>query len=128
MEAKEKFIKKVYGEYFEPLKDFIDENGWCRNRKISGFYNQLFHIQFHPTINYWYRPAALKNIENNNGWIRIESEKDLPKDDEEYILGILRDGHFAEQGIHNAKLMGHYFQNKAISHYRPIEARQPPLF
>ena len=66
MEAKEKVIKKVYGEYFEPLKDFIDENGWCRNRKISGFYNQLFHIQFHSTINYWYRPAALKNIENNN--------------------------------------------------------------
>ena len=27
-----------------------------------------------------FRPKSLQGIENNNGWIKIESEKDLPKE------------------------------------------------
>lgn len=79
MESKHKAIEEAYGEFYNDLKDFIDENGWCRNRKIRGFYNQLREVQNHPTINYWFRPLSLQGIENNNGWIKIESEDDLPK-------------------------------------------------
>ena len=28
-----------------------------------------------------FRPKSLNGIENNNGWIKIESEKDLPKEE-----------------------------------------------
>lgn len=27
--AKQKAIELAYGEYWEKVKDFVDENGWC---------------------------------------------------------------------------------------------------
>ncbi len=79
MKAKNKVIQDAYGEYYEKCKP--DENGW--SNEICDFFLDL---NDNGEIDYWnfdvnnmWRPLTLKGIENNNGWIKIESEKDLPK-------------------------------------------------
>ena len=41
--------------------------------------NEKLERKFNGVV-YSYRPKSLQGIENNNGWIKIESEKDLPKE------------------------------------------------
>ena len=85
---KEEAIRKAYGEYWETYKDLVDDNGWFSNRftgndipnKQLDFRTEKDDKQ-HP---FRFRIKGLQGIENNNGWIRIESEQDLPKDSGEY--------------------------------------------
>lgn len=77
-----------------------------------------------------FRPKSLKGIENNNGWIKIESEADLPKNiNIMYRIGMfLNDGKFHQdtnlcnyQTAFNA-LTGIY------THYQPINKPESPLY
>ena len=83
MKTKEEVIKDTYGEYWEQVKDHVDENGWCKTRKGIGFaqiQQSELHIEFKKDYNfssYPFRPKSLQNIESNNGWISINSEKDF---------------------------------------------------
>ena len=84
MKTKEEVIQIAYGEYWEQVKDYVDENGWCKTRKGIGFaqiQQSELHIEFKKDYNfssYPFRPKSLQNIESNNGWISINSENDLP--------------------------------------------------
>lgn len=68
---------------------------------------------------------SLKVIENNNGWIKIESEDDLPKKEDDYHIC-----------IENKDLSIAYFDKSdgwfiacpEITHYQPIIKPQPPIF
>ena len=81
MEAKQKAIQEVYGF----LNDMIDENGWATyaidevgESGIEPFGD--YEVQSEKDgVTVW-RPLSLQGIENNNGWIKIENEADLPKD------------------------------------------------
>ena len=83
MKTKEEVIKDTNGEYWEQVKDHVDENGWCKTRKGIGFaqiQQSELHIEFKKDYNfssYPFRPKSLQNIESNNGWISINSEKDF---------------------------------------------------
>jgi len=99
MTPKQKAIKEAYGEYWDEVYQFIDDNGWCtqldfskppserrNHRTLSemGFKENdgLLDVGLnHITGNNVWRPKSLQGIENNNGWIKIESENDLPKED-----------------------------------------------
>lgn len=35
MKSKEEVIKIAYGEYWEQVKEFVDENGWCKQEMIQ---------------------------------------------------------------------------------------------
>ena len=80
MEAdKQKAIEFAYGEYFELLKDVLDENWWCNLYwDICEILNGISKPNSQGTK---WRPLSLQGIENNNGWIKINSEEDLPKED-----------------------------------------------
>jgi hypothetical protein len=87
MKTKEEVIKEAYGEYWEQVKSFIDINGWVvyghfKNEALGLKDSEIEITDYNYDIyNELWRPKSLQGIENNNGWIKIESEKDLPKED-----------------------------------------------
>lgn len=80
--TKEDIIKKAWGKNFENFKDYIDENGFVdcvKNRKLSLIpYFEVSEIEF---LGNKSRPKSLKGIENNNGWVKIYCENDMPQFD-----------------------------------------------
>lgn len=89
--TKQEVIQKAYGEHWDQVKDFVDENGWCKPNENMDFLNhtpcehKYMHIVYgNPEC--WYMPSELKNLQNNNGWIKIESEEDLPRESGEYYV------------------------------------------
>jgi len=121
MTAKEHKIKDAYGEYWETIKDFVDENGWCYLfPTIKG------ELEFENTgrDNVCYRPKSLQGIENNNGWVKIESENDLPKKDCDVFVFI--NGRIAQRRfqINISRL----WINKSITHYQPIIKPLNPIY
>lgn len=77
---KQEVIKKAYGKSYDALKDYINENGFVdcvKNRKISLIpFFDISEIEFNGHLS---RPKSLKGIDNNNGWVKIYRENDLPK-------------------------------------------------
>ena len=87
--TKEEKIKEAYIEVFgEKRIRSIMNYVYKGNGFIAGFVlldlkldikNEKLERKFNGVV-YSYRPKSLQGIENNNGWIKIESEKDLPKE------------------------------------------------
>lgn len=141
MTKKEK-IQEVYGEYW---CEEIDADGWYRlsiksDKKLTDYMlnnKDLFEskvIKKPDWYETYFRPKSLQGIENNNGWIKIESEADLPKDKYGMYHVVAKENFFCEepknQGIDDYWLNDN---NKAknwikdFSHYQPIVKPQPPL-
>jgi len=129
LEAKEEAIKSAYGEYWETVKHFVDGNGWCCSRRNVGFEEIVSKLSWETKRgnSYLWRPKSLQGIENNNGWIKIESEDDLPKDINQYWF----------KGI-NGKIEIRFFNPDWINdmiqfklrytHYQPIEKPKLPIY
>ena len=113
--TKEETIKEAYGEYFN--KD-INENGWCSNHSVR---IRMDSMEIERSRFGW-RPKSLSGIEKNNGWIKIESESDLPKETDNYFvvneLGILMRGF----------CIGEINHWKDITHYQPVINPKPPIY
>ena len=135
MNTKEQKIKEAYGEYWETVKDYVDENGYYdpilntmtlqKDLEIFKFCNKFTNKNGVTAI---YQPKSLSGIENNNGWIRIESEADLPNDGwYSYICcKIMTDGVFnIYNEIFDVKKVKRYFNLGLISHYRKYEFKKP---
>ncbi len=133
--TKEEVIKEAWGVHYSID---IDENGyrtytefqvihlnqWVGDSWEKGF-NEILKI-------HWVRPKSLQGIENNNGWIKIESEDDLPKDEENLDYWVMED----EQIVH-AKFMPESKRwycdidlNLRLfpSHYQPMVKPKPPIY
>jgi len=96
-----------------------DENGWA-----SIYYEKIGVNIFGSEAEYkslgkW-RPISLKGIENNNNWIRIESEDDLPKIPSFYWCS---DKDNALMQVHYEDISVGYH-----THYQPIIKPQPPIY
>jgi hypothetical protein len=129
-EAKKEAIKKAYGEYWYKLssgQQFIalSNNGWLHfNDTInySGSIVNCIEMQVLEEID-CYRPKSLEGIDNNNGWIRIESEDDLPNhklwfsDGKDVWQGNLFEMEFFAKRI-----------NTLATHYQPIVKPKPPIY
>ena len=75
--TKEEKIQEAYGEYFIMCNP--NKNGWGKYISI-GIGLQSFDIKTNDKDErLLMRPKSLNGIENNNGWIKIESESDLPE-------------------------------------------------
>ena len=75
MKTKEELLQSIYGaEYIH-----ADINGWMKYRMYHpndlGFDND--EIDRYGNMDLW-RPKTLNGIDDNFGWISINSEKDLP--------------------------------------------------
>ena len=138
MTAKEQKIKEAYGEYWGIVKDFVDENGWIGfHYKDTGFEGGVEPFGEYETndindVRFDWRPKSLQGIENNNGWIRIESETDLPKDEGQYFVYSKVDyAPFYRIDIFSGRLSNaihHVTGNPIFSHYQPIIKPLKPLF
>ena len=121
--TKQEKIKEAYGEYFEKLRNEIDNDGFVNT------YNFTFSFNFEYEekgfgVTHRIRPKSLAGIEHNNGWVKIESEDDLPKENCDVFI-------FANGRIDQRRFqvdISHLWINNVITHYQPIIKPKPPIF
>lgn len=81
-------------------------------------------------------PYSLEGIDNNNGWIKIESEADLPKESGLYhvvcfgVETILEffDNSKVKGFIHIGKTYINRYNEIGVTHYQPIQKPKPPIY
>jgi len=117
--TKEEKIKEAYGKYWNEIKSATcNKTGWvmsdyfdCRDYNIDCDLDD---------DNFLWRNKSLQGIENNNGWIKIESEDDLPKEPEFYWVidknGIMHQVHYKDITV------------RYCSHYQLIQKPKPPIY
>ena len=130
LEAKQEAIKKAYYNNWDKVKDYVDENGWIfwSDKNPIGIYNNRYLEYKEENPNYW-RPKSLQGIENNNGWIKIESEADLPKNNDDYwVITNIKDDEV--QQLSNLIVIRclNLEKNIKVTHYKPIEKPKPPIY
>jgi len=136
MKTKEQVIKESYGEYWEELKELISDNGWVSffddKTRIRDIFHSQENISVSPNYNNNWRPKSLQGIENNKGWIKIESEEDLPKKAGNYK--IVKSGKIEQAtfiGNNRWFCDGRDFPNQTanhgITHWKNIEIEELPI-
>ncbi len=127
MTPKEQKIKEAYGEYWDIVKDYTDENGWC-DFTFTKDTNILIPIEMDFKFPKG-RPINLKGIANNNGWIKVESEADLPKETI-FVECISKAFDFKDkrsQCTHHFMLGDEEYMIRNFSHYRTMPFN-PPIY
>lgn len=132
--AKQKAIREAYGEHFEALKSNINQDGIFTGdidlmneslRKQSKYSSYI--EEGCKKVKWGVQPKSLSGIENNNGWIRIESESDLPKDTGYYHVKY-HDGSYT---VHRYSVESDFDKTlflEEFSYYQPIEKPKPPIY
>ena len=142
MTTKQLKIQEAYGEYYDMAKNFIDENGYCKMYdayiKISPnfleygmtkeYADKNTDKKLDSNSNLTWRPKSLRGIENNNEWIRIESEDNLPKESGWYDFQVYPQRAYKPNPTywHNgATKIGWFIET--YTHYQIIKT-QPPIY
>jgi hypothetical protein len=130
--TKQEKIQEAYGEHWENVKNFVDENGWMDlTFAISAQIGVIgsFTYQFNEFKNgnpTRVRILSLAELEDNNGWIKIESEEDFPKENGDYFICV--DGVQPNNNImHLYQLISHC-RDGLISHYKPVIKPNEPIY
>ena len=76
LNAKQEAIKNAYGEYWENVKDYVDNDGWINNSIPKFTFEQLKNLDLEYKNDVFFRHKSLQGIENNNGWISCGLIKD----------------------------------------------------
>lgn len=122
--TKEEKIKECWGANYEAFKEHIDENGIAIYPYFQK-HEMIEDVRPLDLIGSNFRPKSLRGIENNNGWIKIESEADLPEYG--YYEVIKRNtGEHIRASLNNefrTTSLAHYY-----SHYKPIVKIDLPLY
>lgn len=125
MNSKKYKIKEAYGKNYNPHN--IDENGWMGYNLWIHFFKKVDddYDEF-DNRNMRVRPNSLTGIENNAGWIKIESEDDLPKDyDSLYDVCNNQNVDTIPMTLYQVKYL---YDNKMITHYQKHNKKLPPLY
>lgn len=110
------------------MSPWINDNGWFDK---NAFYNQNFFFKYQDLDMFFYHkgdfmiPVTIKEIENNNGWIKIETIEDLPIDG--YYDVIDRKNGRQQRASLNPDF-GRRISFNFYSHYKEIVADKPPIF
>lgn len=134
IEQNKEAIRKAWGVYFEHFgehetKHSLENDGFCYVPSITlGLILRKYGedwLEVNKDLKY--RPKSLQGIETNNGWIKIESEEDLPNTG---IYWVIRKG--SETPIRAEIDINDNF-HKAVwiavyTHYQPIEKPKPPIY
>jgi len=127
--TKEEKIKEAYGEHWETVKEFVDNNGYCDKSRLFKFTNLRysdFETSFIHTTDNNMLPKSLQGIETNNGWVKIESEADLPKDWEK-IYYVFANGEVKTYNWNPGQVQAGWNYDE-ITHYQPIQKPKPPIY
>lgn len=129
---KQKAIEKAYGEHWETVKYFVDEDGWIDGGKGEDpeplFDPWIGILEEHETENK-FRPKSLQGIEENRGWKKIESEEDLPKETDG-LWEVIINGKpkFIELLNANRSRLFKDFVKDGVTHYKIINHSELPIF
>lgn len=148
--TKQEKIQEAYGEYWEAAKLQLNDDyssDFLGSPKDWGF---NFKIIFTGISIFRAIPFELIGIENNNGWIKIESEDDLPKEKElfrfipcnkfenEFIGWIdfeKQEVFFIDFKYYKVLKDGNRYSSETnawltnqITHYQPIEKPKHPIY
>ena len=128
---KQKAIREAYGEHWDTVNEHVDEQGYLHHPKGG-------EVTFDPFIGFMdehinedaYRPKSLSGIETNNGWITISSESDLPIEVDVFChVANLKDN---KHRVHNSPVkratIKKWFKEGKVTHYKPIEKPNPPIY
>jgi len=124
MKTKEDVIKEAYELIGLPFVDnVIYDNGWLKIKptQYSSKYDDVDLLKLTNHV-HSIRPKSLQGIENNNGWIKIESEAQYDE---------LENGEYEWYNINNGKYdKGDLWTYGVFTHYKivPIIKINPPLF
>ena len=130
---KEKWIEIIGEENFKKLN--VDENGFedhytyaTKTQSVKEHTEKYFDINKNTGL---IRPKSLQGIESNNGWISINSEKDLPGEDLDVHIVFKKDGgNFQTFGVWDKRLNSFWSGAMKIdipTHYQPIVKPLKPL-
>lgn len=142
-EAKQQFIREAWGETTYQFMDSVMKaannevfyGGFKRHGEVYGNFvpeqaKSMLYGDHMQNLNGWYKPKALRGIENNNGWTRINPSGDnLPSfhyHEGHLAMKVIMDGDIA---IVSQQKIEDDFYNKEhkISHYK--EYNEPlPLY
>jgi len=127
--TKEEKIQEAYGDYFEQMKPWIEEEGWFNK---NAFYQEEFKFKYQDLDMFFIHlgdfmiPKSIHGITGNNGWIKIESEEDFPKENGDYFICV--DGVQPNNNImHLYQLISHC-RDGLISHYKPVIKPNEPIY
>ncbi|HFK5582127.1 TPA: hypothetical protein ACG0AV_002055 [Elizabethkingia anophelis] len=134
--SKHEAIKAAYGEHWEKVKDYVDENGWCTHPDKNEMFPETDdldsgYVSLLENTDKW-MPTPLDRIIDNNGWTRIESEDDLPKEYGVKYFCFHKDGEIIIRTFFEHLGWGEFdceiLDQAYITHYQPIETPKPPIF
>lgn len=143
--TKQEFINNAYtaaGVDWEAVKEYVDEDGRCMmydsfgtklnpNFQEMGFSREDVESKLDSGCNgkseLTYRPKSLYGIEDNAGWIKIESESDLPSDGYYWTInknGVMNDSPRITDDLCNDT----EYWLSTFTHYQPIVKPNSPLY
>lgn len=123
--SKQEAIIKAYGEHWETVKDYVDENGWLTLYKAirldigkigSETYQFKGFIKGNPK---YCRFLSLQDLEHNNGWIKIESEKQFDE---------IPNGNYHWFNIETWEYESGDIPVNKYTHYQRSIEPQPPIY
>ncbi len=138
--AKQESIRRAYGDLYEPIDKVMFTNPhekWYKQWLDTGkfYYNfipeeiriKLSQLETDNLDGFcWLK--SLQGIDTNNGWIRIESDEDLPKEPIECWFihyETIYSGAFAGRMFASGSILSGW---KAVSHFRPIVKPEKPIY
>ena len=125
--SKEEKIIEAYGEYWNLTNGNLnDDYSFDFIGSFSDYdLGTKFKIIFTGISMFRAIPFSIVGIENNNGWIKIESEKDLPEYNGKYHVRLVY-GELSIKDYENTS----YFRNEwsRVTHYQEVAEPQPPIY
>jgi hypothetical protein len=128
--TKQEKIQASYGEYWDIVKDHVNENGWvnCKLRQFDFLINnEVYDRKANGFLHELSRPKSLQGIEHNNSWIKIESEADLPIK-QKMCFCYNKLGHVFTTTLSKTNTNYSYIKREDITHYQPITKPEPPIY
>lgn len=128
--TKREKIKEVYYKYFDKedvdITMHISVNGYIEKENLK-LIKQVGFLENFEIEQFRCRPIELKGIENNNGWIKIESKDNLPKESGTYH--VIYENSFNNIGREHFYLKGVGWDSfLKVTHYQPIIKPKPPIY
>lgn len=133
MTKRQRIIAAYSENVYSRCSDYIDENGWCsrfyRPPEAYGFREfSLIDKDADNSVAGKWRPRSLDGLENNNGWIKVVSIDDLPKDKGDYKVF----NKTGRQGTFTFHVKPSDYVKRimfgTVTHWKPIVDDQNPLY